>query len=236
MYRGTNIHPGGFSEKIRVPAWNISRGGVLKLPDDMGFDVGALIEPAACCLRAVRKHARSGETVLVVGAGPVGLMIALLLEPMEVKVLLSDVIPSRLEFAERMGAGRVLDAGKEDVKREVGNETKGRGADLAMVASGSAAAIMQGLTAIRKGGRVCLFGVPTKGTVLGHDIASLYNSGQQIVTSYGASDTDTKEAMGIIGSNPEFARLLTHRFTLEKFDDAVDAVLAGTAVKALVTP
>jgi len=236
MYKKSNIHPGGFSEKTRVPAWNVARGGVLELPDEMSFEVGTLIEPVACCLRAVRKHARSGETVLVVGAGPVGLMIALLLEPMEVKVILSDVSPPRLEFAAGMNAGQVLDASKEDVKARVGKETMGRGADLAVVASGSAAAITQGLGAIRKGGRVCLFGVPPKGTVLAYDISTLYNSGQQVVTSYGASDIDTKEAMGIIGSNPEFARLLTHRYTLERFDDAVDAVLAGTAVKAVMTP
>jgi len=236
MYRKSNIHPGGFSEKFRVPEWNIVKGGVLKLPDEMSFEAGALIEPVACCLRAVRKHARSGETVLVVGAGPVGLMNALLLEPMEVKVLISDVIPSRIEFASRLNVGTVLNASKEDVRGSVLSETQGRGADLAIVASGSSAAILQGLGAIRKGGRACLFGVPPMGSMLAYDLATLYNSGQEIVTSYGASDIDTKGAIGILGANPEFLRLVTHRIPLERFGDAVEAVSDGTAVKVAITP
>ena len=236
MYRKSNILPGGFSEYFRVPAWNLGKGGVLPLPDEVSFEEGALIEPTACCLRGVRKHAKSGETVLVVGAGPVGLMHALLLEPMEVRVAISDISAPRLEFAERMRLGLVLDASKEDVPGRLRAETQGRGADMAVVASGSKAAIMQALGSVRKGGRVCLFGVPPKGSVLGYDISELYNSGQQIVTSYGADDVDTKAALGIIASNQDFARLVTHRFSLSKFDDAVAAATGGEAMKVLLTP
>ena len=235
MYRKSNILPGGFSEYFRVPEWNISKGGVLSLPNEVTFEEGALIEPTACCLRGIRKHAKAGETVLVVGAGPVGLMHALLLEPMEVRVVISDISRPRLEFAERMHLDLVLDASKDDVPGRLKSETQGRGADLAIVASGSKAAITQALGSIRRGGRVCLFGVPPKGTVLGNDISDLYNSGQQIVTSYGANDVDTKAAMGIIASNPDFARLVTHRFPLSKFDEAVAAASGGEAMKVVIT-
>jgi L-iditol 2-dehydrogenase len=95
---------------------------------------------------------------------------------------------------------------------------------------------MQALASVRRGGRVCLFGVPPKGSVLDYDVSELYNSGQQIVTSYGATDVDTKEALGIIASNPEFARLITHRFTLSKFDEAVAAASGGKAMKVVLTP
>ena len=236
MYRKSNILPGGFSEYFRVPEWNVAKGGVLPLPDEVTFEEGALVEPAACCLRGIRKHARAGETVLVVGAGPVGLMHALLLEPMEVRVIISDIIKPRLESAEKMRVGIVLDASKDDVPGRLRAETQGRGADLAIVASGSRAAIMQALGSIRKGGRVCLFGVPAKGSVLGYDISELYNSGQHIVTTYGADDVDTKAALGIIASNPDFARLVTHRFPLSRFDEAVAAATEGEAMKVVVTP
>ena len=236
MYRRSNIHPGGFSDYFRVPEWNLARGGVLTLPNEVTFEEGALVEPAACCLRGIRKHAKSGETVLVVGAGPVGLMHALLLLPMEIKVVISDISRARLEFAERMRLGLVLDASKDDVPGRLRAETRGRGADLAVVASGSKAAIMQALGSVRKGGRVCLFGVPPRGSVLQYDISELYNSGQQIVTSYGADDVDTKSALGIIAANPDFARLVTHRFPLTKFDEAVAAASGGEAMKVVVTP
>jgi len=236
MYRRSNIVPGGFSEYFRVPAWNLEKGGVLPLPNEVTFEEGALVEPTACCLRGIRKHARSGETVLVAGAGPVGLMHALLFEPMEVRVVISDISEPRLDFAERMRLGLVLDASKDDIPGRLRAETQGRGADMAVVASGSKAAIMQALRSVRKGGRVCLFGVPPKGSVLEYDISELYNSGQQIVTSYGADDVDTKAALGIIASNPEFARLVTHRFPLSKFDGAVAAASGGEAMKVLLTP
>jgi L-iditol 2-dehydrogenase len=236
MYRKSNIFPGGFSEYIRVPSWNVSKGGVLKLPNEMSFETGALIEPVACCLRAIRSHARSGETVLIAGAGPVGLMHALLLEPMEVKVMVSDVSRPRLDFAEKIRLGLVLDASKEEVPTRVKSETQGRGADLAIIASGSKDAIIQGLASVRKGGRVCLFGVPSRGSVLGYDISELYNSGQQLVTSYGATDVDTKEAMGIVDSNPEFGRLITDRFPLSRFGEAVEAASGGRAMKVVITP
>jgi L-iditol 2-dehydrogenase len=155
---------------------------------------------------------------------------------MEVKVVISDISRPRLEFAERMRLGIVLDASKDDVPARLRTETQGRGADLAIVASGTKAAIMQALGSIRKGGRVCLFGVPSKGSILGYDISELYNSGQQIVTSYGANDVDTKAALGIIASNPEFARLVTHRFPLSEFDEAVAAASGGEAMKVVVTP
>lgn len=235
MYRKSNIDPGGFSEYFRVPSWNVSKGGVLRLPDEMSFETGALIEPVACCLRAIRTHAKSGETVLIAGAGPVGLMHALLLEPMEVKVMLTDVSRARLDFAERMHLGLVLDA-KGDVQSRVKSESQGRGADLAIIASGSKDAIIQGLTSVRKGGRVLLFGVPPKGSVLGYDISDLYNSGQQIVTSYGATDADARETIGILDSNPEFGRLITDRFPLSNFGDAVEAAANGRSMKVLISP
>ena len=107
---------------------------------------------------------------------------------------------------------------------------------MAIIASGSKEAIMQGLASVRRGGRVCLFGVPPKGSVLGYDISELYNSGQRVVTSYGATDVDTKEALGILDSNPEFGRLITDRFPLSRFSDAVEAASGGRAMKVVVTP
>ena len=88
---------------------------------------------------------------------------------------------------------------------------------------------------MRKGGRVCLFGIPAKGSVLDYDIADLYNSELSIFASYGATETETKKALDIISSHhDDFARLVTDRFPLSKFDDAVAS--AGTGMKTVITP
>jgi L-iditol 2-dehydrogenase len=236
-YRSSNLVPGGFSETIIVPQWNVTKGGVLKLPEEMDFWVASLIEPLACCVRAVRKcHVEIGETALVAGAGPVGMMHALLMKPVGTKVIISDVVEERLRFAEKAGVGIVVDA-KEDVPANVKSETGGRGADVAMVASGSKAAIIQALRSVRKGGRVCLFGVPTKGSVLDFDIGDLYNSEQEITTSYGATEADTKAALNVLSSRGgEFGKLVTHRFPLGRFDEALNAASGRTAMKVVMTP
>ncbi|MDG6909371.1 MAG: alcohol dehydrogenase catalytic domain-containing protein [Nitrososphaerota archaeon] len=236
-YRSSNLEPGGFSEYLRVPRWNVRKGGVLKLPGRMPFDVATLVEPLGCCVRAVRKcRVRTGDAALVVGAGPVGLMHALLLGKRGVKVLLSDVSDARLGFAERLGAGRVVDA-KSDAPGQVSSETEGRGADLAIVASGSGAAILQALRSVRRGGRVCIFGVPPRGSVLDYDISELYNAEREVFTSYGATERDTRPALKVLSSRgAEFGKLITHRFPLGRFAEAVEEASKGRAMKVVVTP
>ncbi|MDE1854184.1 MAG: alcohol dehydrogenase catalytic domain-containing protein [Thaumarchaeota archaeon] len=236
-YRSSNLVPGGFSEYFAVPKWNVEGGGVLRVPEGMSFEVASLTEPLACCVRAIRKSdVKPGESALVTGAGPVGLMHALLLKSMGADVLVSDVSESRLRLAEKAETGQVLDA-KADVPGNVAARTGGRGADLAVVASGSKGAILQGLRSVRKGGRVLLFGVPPVGSILDYDISGLYNAEQTILTSYGATEVDTKEALNVLTSRgTEFARLITHRFPLAGFQDAVAAASAGEAMKVVVTP
>jgi L-iditol 2-dehydrogenase len=236
MYRSSNLTPGGFSEFFRVPRWNVSKGGVLKLPDELGFETASLIEPVACCVRALDKcNIQQGETVLIAGAGPVGMMHSILLKSLGANVIVSDVSEERLEFAEKSGVHLVVNAANVDVPNSVKSETDGRGTDVVIVASGNPEAVIQGLRSVRKGGRVCLFGIPSKGSVLDYDIADLYNSELSIFASYGATETETKKALDLISSHHEdFAKLVTDRFPLSKFDEAVAS--AGSGMKSVITP
>jgi L-iditol 2-dehydrogenase len=236
-YRSSNIDPGGFSEWFRVPAWNIEKGGVLKIPQKLTYEVASLTEPLGCCVRSIRKcSVRKADTVLIAGSGPVGLMHALLLKGAGARILVSDISEERLKIAEKANVGKVVDAAK-DVPARVKSETNGRGADIAIVASGSRAAILQGLRSVRKGGKVCLFGVPTKGSVLDYDISELYNAERTIVTSYGAVEEDTKAALKVLSARgAEFGDLITHRFPLDRFNDAIEAAVGGVAMKVVLTP
>ena len=236
-YRSSNLEPGGFSEYFRVPRWNLEKEGVLKLPNGMSFEAGSLIEPLGCCVRSIRKCGIGrGDTVLIAGAGPVGVMHALLLREAGARVFISDVSEDRLRLAGGLKAGEVVDA-RSDVAEKVKSGTAGRGADVAIIASGSKAAILQGLRSVRKGGKVCLFGVPAKGSVLDYDISELYNAEREIVTSYGAVEEDTKAALKVLTTQgAEFGSLITHRFPLERFNEAVEAATGGSAMKVILTP
>jgi len=237
-YKTSNIFPGGFSEFFRVPSWNVERGGVLKLPDSVGFEEATMIEPVACCIRALERcEADQEDSVLVVGAGPVGMAHALLLDRMGADVLISDVNEPRLRFAEKVGKAAVINATKQDVPETVRRSTGGRGADLAIVASGSQKAMAQALRSVRKGGRVCLFGIPVKGSKLDYDISDVYTSEVTITSSYGATDVETAKALELIASSrPDFRTLITHRFPLEKFGEGLEAALSGLGMKVVITP
>lgn len=237
-YRRSNIHPGGFAEYIRVPAWNVRNGGVLKLPAGLGFKEASLIEPAGCCIRALdRCRAGRDDTVLVVGAGPVGMLHSILLKMRGAEVIVSDVSEPRLRFAESTEAVKALDAKGRDVGKEVRALTAGRGADLAVVASGSPKAILQALKAVRPGGRVCLFGVPAKGSVLDYDFADLYNAEVSLLPSYAATEAETEAALALIAAHPaRFRSLVTHSFPIEEFAEAVKTATSGEGMKIVIVP
>lgn len=236
-YRTSNIHPGGFSEFFRVPAWNVSKGGVLKLPSSLAFKEATLIEPVGCCIRALDKCGVEGdEFALVVGAGPVGMLHCILLGIRGARVMVSDVSEPRLKFAQRLGVERVIDARRIDAGTEARTLTGGRGADIAIVASGSPAALLQGIKAIRRGGRVCLFGVSTKGSVLDYDISVLYNAETSLIPCYGTTDVETSAALGLIAADTaKFSEVITHSFPIEAFSEAVETAASGAGMKVLIT-
>jgi len=237
-YRAGNLDPGGFSEYFRVPAWNVEHGGVLKLPEHVTFEEASLIEPTACCIRALDRCSISGdETVLVIGAGPIGLTHIRLLSMRRATVMVSDLNATRLEFAERFGASIVYDAAKTDVPLKIKEQTEGVGADLVVVASGSSGAIVQALNAVRKGGKVCLFGVPAKSSRLDYDLSDIFNSEISIITSNAATEAETKAALKLMEERKlNLAPLITHRFKLDDFEAAVQTAQRGDCGKIVITP
>jgi len=235
-YKSSNLDPGGFAEAIRVPEWNVRGGGVLKLPPGIGFEVASLVEPLACCVRAIDAcGVTRGDSVLVVGAGPVGAMHAMLLRYLGAEVFISDISKARLLFAESQSLGTVIEANRSDVPTKVRNQTDGRGADLAIVASGSPIAVTQALKSVRKGGKVCLFGIPVEGSILDYDLSKLYSASISVFPSYGAVEKDVQKASGIISDHKaELGALITHRLPLTGFQKGVDLMLRGEGMKVVI--
>jgi L-iditol 2-dehydrogenase len=237
-YKTSNLDPGGFSEYFRVPEWNVSRGAVIKLPDNISFEEASLIEPTACCIRALeRVNASEGESALVVGAGPIGLTHAQILLNMDIKVFVSDISHYRLEFARMMNPHRVFNAAQTDVPSKVREETDSRGADFAVVASGSPQAIVQALRSVRKGGRVCLFGVPFKGSKLDYDISEIFNAELSLISSYGATEKEIQAALELIANRRiNLAPLITHRYRIDEFEEAIQTAEKGNCMKIIIVP
>ncbi|MEM0373495.1 MAG: zinc-dependent dehydrogenase [Sulfolobaceae archaeon] len=237
-YRKTNIYPGGFSEYFRVPAWNIERGGVLKLPQNVTFEDGIFIEPLATVIRAQRRvRIEEGDTVLIIGAGPMGLLHALLARVYRANMIIaSDVSDYRLNFAlEHKIIDYAINPNSTDIVSEVRKLSDGRGADVVIIATGNPKGILQGLYSTRKGGRVLLFGVPYKGSKLDYDISDLLNNEISIISSNAAVEEDTNEALRLISQEKINVRqLITHKFRIEEFYNAIRVAEEGKAIKVII--
>jgi L-iditol 2-dehydrogenase len=217
---------GGFAEYIRVMEWIVATGGLVKIPDDIPFEQAAFIEPVNTCFKAVRLlELQADETVLVIGQGPIGILLAVLARRTGATVLTSDLYPERHAIAAKFGLDHPLDA-KGDVVVAAKAVTEGRGADVALVAVGADALIRTAMDAIRPGGRVMLFASTQHGEAP-FDPAAVCMDEKTLMGSYSASVTINEEVAGLVfggyrDGSFDLTRLISHRFPLEQAVKAID--------------
>jgi L-iditol 2-dehydrogenase len=214
---------GGFAEYIRVMDW-IVRRGLVKIPDAIPFEQAAFLEPVNTCYKAIQLlHLQSDETVLVIGQGPIGILLAALARKTGATVLTSDLYPERHAVAAKFGLDHPLDA-RGDVAVAAKAVTDGRGADVALLAVGGDALIKVAMDAIRPGGRVVLFAQTQHGEAP-FDPAAVCMDEKTLMGSYSASvaiqDEVTQMVFDGYRNGFDLTNLISHRFSLE---DAVDAL------------
>src|SRR5664280_2818167 len=147
---------GGFAEYIRVMDFVVKNRGVVRIPDDVPFEQAAFIEPLNTVLKGVKLlNLAPDDTVLVIGQGPIGLMLAALSRRTGARVLTSDLYPERHAIAAKFGLHEPIHA--ENVIERIKAETEGRGADAVLLAVGGKALIPTAMKAVRCGGKVMLF-------------------------------------------------------------------------------
>ncbi len=214
---------GGFAEYIRVMDW-IVRRGLVKIPDGISFEQAAFIEPVNTCYKAIDMlQLQPDETVLVIGQGPIGVLLAALARRTGATVLTSDLYPERHAVAAKFGLDRPLDA-RGDVVAAAKAATEGRGADVALVAVGGNALIQIAMDAIRPGGRVMLFAATQHGEAP-FDPAAVCMDEKTLMGSYSASvaiqDEVSKLVLDGTRNGFDLTQLISHRFSIE---DAVAAI------------
>jgi len=239
QYQKSNLEPCGLAEIFLVPEWNVSRGGIIRLPSDLSFEEAAMIEPLACCIRAINKsEIKDNDDVAVIGVGPAGIMHIMLAKTFGAgKIFAIDINDFRLDFAKKLGADVAINTTKHDAPKIVKDSTDNRGADIAIVATGSIKAILQSLELVRSGGKVVLFGVPSKGSNVTLDVNRIFSNEIKLIPSLAASEKETNQAFQLIASRRlDIKAIITHRFSLERAEDAIRcAYEAKDAMKVLVT-
>ncbi len=239
-YTKTNLDPGGFSERFRVPAVNVSRGAVLPLAPMVSWDEGVLLEPAGCALTALRTIGLPPATsVMILGLGPVGILYARLARALGAGWIGgADPSAPRRTVAGRRGADATVDPHNvEKVRQLVQLATGGRGVDLAVVATSAGSAVPLAVSLVRRGGTVNLFGLPEAGSHLEEDLQQLYLRGVKIIPTYATTERDISEVHALLAAKRlEVHDLVTHRFPLEKLPEAFQlAAQPDKALKVIVT-
>lgn len=223
---------GGFAEYIRVMDWIVARG-LVHIPDDIPFEQAAWIEPVNTCYKAVNLlQLQSDETVLVIGQGPIGILLAALAKRTGATVLTSDLYPERHAVAALYGLDRPLSAGN-NVVAECKALTDGRGADVALLAVGINSLIALAMQAIRPGGRVCLFAQTQHGEAP-FDPAAVCMDEKTLMGSYSSSVGIQEEAIQLVfegyrDGSFDLTRLISHRFSLQ---DAVAGIALASSPTA----
>ncbi|MGY5140240.1 MAG: zinc-dependent dehydrogenase [Candidatus Nitrosopumilus sp. Bin_571-38] len=238
-YSETNLSPCGLSEEYVVPAWNVSHGGVLKISDSLSYEEAAMIEPLACCVRAWSKFSyQEGDSTAIFGVGPTGMMHVMLACAKKFsKIFCFDVNDFRLDFAKKFNITDSISSMDENRKQKILDNTDGQGVDVAIVATSSLKALDDAIDVTRKGGVVMMFGVPSKGAKLDLDMSKIYSKEITLVTSYAASDADTKAALHLIESSQiDVKQLITHTYSISDTQKAFDHARTGeNAMKIIIT-
>jgi L-iditol 2-dehydrogenase len=236
---GINLH-GAFAEYMRIPAAAIRQGNVMPVDEAVDPAVAALIEPFACVLRgqnAVDVH--DGDIVVVMGAGPIGVMHAKLARLRgALRVIVSEPADGRRQQALELGADRVVDPLNEDLKTAVMEESDGRGADVIIVAAPSKQAQESALEIAATGGRINFFGgLPKQDPTIRFDSNKVHYK-ELIVTGTTACSTyDCLRAADIVNSGRiDLTPLVTGRFPLREAGQAFAAAADGSNLRVSLEP
>ncbi|MGH9650342.1 MAG: zinc-binding dehydrogenase, partial [Terriglobales bacterium] len=163
-----------------------------------------------------------GETLLVMGQGPIGIILAILAKKAGARVIASDLYPQRLRMVGAFGLVDTLDASQTDPLQAVRERTEGRGADAVVVAAAGNTLIQRALDAARPGGRVLLFAQTVRGEAA-FDPASICVDEKTLLGSYSASvDLQDEAVRFVFKREADLERLISHRFALSEVVAALE--------------
>jgi L-iditol 2-dehydrogenase len=213
---------GGFAEYVRVMDWIVQHGTV-RIPDGVSFEQACFVEPVNTCMKGVVSlRLEPDETVLVIGQGPIGLILSVLVQRTGARVITSDLYSQRLTISKSFGVGLTIDASRADVTQSVRELTEGRGADAVILAVGGNGLIRPAMDATRPGGRVLLFAQTVHGEVV-VDPAAICVDEKTLLGSYSASvELQDESVRFVMGREMELERLISHRFPLSRGTEALE--------------
>lgn len=234
-------HDGAFAPRMKVPALAVQKGNLFPVTGDISSEVMSLAEPLGCCLNA---HSRLGiglkDTVAVIGAGPIGIMHAVLarLEGAQ-KVFVLDNNPARLEMAQGFELdGTFLVRSDGSHRDELRAATGGFGPDVVIVAVSAASAQNDALDMAARAGRINFFaGLPKSNPIAPLDVNHIHYKELVISGSYSEKKSDFQAAFALLHSGRFPAdKIITHHLPLDRIEEAFPLMESGEALKVCIHP
>ncbi|MDI6904283.1 MAG: zinc-binding dehydrogenase [Candidatus Bathyarchaeia archaeon] len=230
---------GAYAEYIKVPA-RMVLVNMQEIPQHVSFEEAAITEPLACVLHGVEKaKVKLGDTVAIIGAGPIGLLHLLTVKKIGAgKIIIIDLVDERLNFAEKLGAGETINAGRENVVEKVRRLTDGYGADVVIEAIGLPATWEQALKLVRNGGTVLEFGGCPPGTEIKVNTELLHYGEITVLGTFHAIPLHFRKALNLMASGTINVKpLITRKIRLEDIKEAFEILSTSkTEIKITINP
>jgi threonine 3-dehydrogenase len=230
--KGVGVHrDGGFAELVVVPAGNVWRHRA-----DLDIDVAAIFDPFGNAVHSALSFPVLGEDVLVTGAGPIGIMAALVVRHAGARhVVVTDVSDYRLELARKTGVTEAVNPTERDLDDVMKSLGMKEGFDVGLEMSGAPAALSSMLDSMANGGRIALLGLPGKTGDAPFDWMKTITSMLTIKGIYGREMYETWYAMSVlVNAGLDISPVITHRFSYDKFEEAFDTADTGKCGKVLL--
>ena len=231
---------GGFAEFMAIPAEAIAHGTIQKVPDGMNPVHATLVEPLSSCVNAQEKgNIGLGDTVVIIGAGPIGTFhIELARARGANTIIVADIDDNRLELMKNYSPDFLINSAKTDLVAEVRRITDNYGADVIITANPAPEAQVLAVQMAKKGGRIMLFGgLPTDKACPQIDMNIVHYNALQLIGTTVFAPRHNRVAMQLISSGRISAeKFITHVFPLEKFVEGAQLALEGKARKVVFVP
>jgi L-iditol 2-dehydrogenase len=235
---GFTPNGGGFAQYVKAMPW-VAERGIVALPDNVSFEEATFIEPINTIVKAVQKaRVVAGETVLVLGCGPIGLQLLMVSKLEGANLYSSDPISQRREKSLGLGALESFDPTSGKLVDEVRARTGGRGADVVLVAVAHPSVVTEALAVARPGGRVLLFAANDPVTKIEFPAAAVGIDEKEILGSYSAAvDIQESAAALVLEKKLPVMEIVTHHFALDRIQEALELAARPTteSLKILIT-
>lgn len=209
---------GGFAEYVLIPAEGVRNGVLQRIPEHLSFAEAALTEPLACCVNMQASlEVNEEDQLLIIGAGPLGILNAKLAKARGVKkIILIEENKKRLEWAENYEFDYFIDSNESNVSKEILNLTKGLGVDVAIPCCPGIEPFAQGINLLSKRGRLGFFSGLMGGDSLGADLNLIHYKELFVSGAYGCSIAHNREALSMMNAEQIMVRdMITKRITLD---------------------